>query len=65
MENALTAIKSSTVIAALSILALKGHPDAFDERIQDIRIHYGQRVIGEIMRELLPKGKNIENPDDV
>lgn len=61
VESALVGIKSATVIAALSFLALKGHADAFDERIQDIRIHFGQRVIGEVMRELLPKGKNVEN----
>lgn len=65
LEKSIIAIQSVNAIAALSLLALKGHPVAFDDRIQDIRIHAGQRVMGEIMRELLPIGMNVENQDDV
>jgi histidine ammonia-lyase len=40
----------------LTVLALKGHPEAFDPRIQMIRKHPGQSVVAEIMSELLPSG---------
>jgi hypothetical protein len=30
-----------------------------------IRIHPGQNAIGEIMRELVPQGSNVENEYDV
>ena len=33
LEEALTIIKSIQAISALSLIALKGHPAAFDERI--------------------------------
>lgn len=41
VEEAVTVIKSVNAIAALSLIALKGHPAAFDERVQMIRIHAG------------------------
>jgi len=44
---------------------LKGHPAAFDERVQMIRIHPGQNVVGEMMRQLVPDGSNVENEYDV
>lgn len=33
VEEALTIIKSINAISAMSLIALKGHPAAFDERI--------------------------------
>ena len=65
LEEAINIVKSINAISALTLIALKGHPQAFDERIQQIRHHPGQNAIGEIMRELLPVGKNIENENDV
>jgi len=65
LEEAITIIKSIQVICILSLIALKGHPAAFDERVQLIRIHPGQNAIGEILRELCPLGSNIENEFDV
>ena len=65
LEQALTIMKSICGISALSLIALKGHPQAFDSRIQEIRLHPGQNAIGEIMRQLCPVGKNVENENDV
>jgi histidine ammonia-lyase len=65
VEEALTIVKSIQAISALSLIALKGHPAAFDERVQMIRIHPGQNVVGEMMRELVPQGSNVENQYDV
>ncbi len=52
-------------VSALSLIALKGHPAAFDERVQAVRKHAGQNAVGEIMRQLVPMGSNIENEYDV
>jgi histidine ammonia-lyase len=41
LEESLQIIKSIQAICALSLIALKGHPAAFDERVQMIRIHPG------------------------
>jgi histidine ammonia-lyase len=65
LEEAITIIKSINAICSLSVIALKGHPAAFDERVQLIRIHPGQNAVGEIMRELVPYGSNVENEFDV
>ena len=61
LESAITLIKSSAPISALTFLSMKGHPGAFDESIQRITMHPGQSAIAEIMRYLLPVGKTIEN----
>ncbi len=65
LEEAIQIVKSIQAICALSLIALKGHPAAFDERVQMIRIHPGQNAVGEIMRELVPQGSNVENEYDV
>ena len=61
LEESIKIIKSIQAISALTLIALKGHPAAFDERVQLIRIHPGQNAIGEMMSELVPQGCNIEN----
>ncbi len=65
LEESIKIIKSIQAISALTLIALKGHQAAFDERVQLIRIHPGQNAVGEIMRELVPEGSNIENEYDV
>lgn len=42
-------------VAALSFTALRGFPEAFDERVHNVRPHVGQKVVAHIMRDLLPE----------
>ena len=65
LEQSITIMKSIQPISALTFMSMKGHPSAFDKSIHRMRMHPGQSAIAEIMRELLPAGKTIENTQDI
>ncbi len=48
-------IKSADVISAISLEALHGTLTAFDERIQKVRIHQGQKHVAANIRKILDK----------
>ncbi len=50
-------LKSASISAALSLEAIRGEKDAFDERIADARRHEGQVVISRHIRNMLEGSK--------
>jgi histidine ammonia-lyase len=53
LARGLWVLEAATKAAAISLDALLGTPDAFDERIHDARRHAGQRKVACVLREHL------------
>eukprot|EP00392_Amoebophrya_sp_AT5.2_P015002 g15188.t1 len=62
---AIQCVKCSHVAAAMTLVALNGHPEAYDAQIAQVRGHVGQIVSAQLMRHLVPAGSidNARNPD--
>lgn len=65
MGNAIRLIRVAHVIGAMSLVALRGHPEAFDKKIMAVRNHPGGVASAALLRKLVPVGSNIPNKDDV
>ncbi len=65
LELSITLIKSIHPVSALTFMSMKGHTSAFHASAQRMRMHPGQSAIAELMRELLPYGKTVENSKEV
>jgi histidine ammonia-lyase len=53
LHRAARLARTADVAGAMSLEALRGTPDAFDERIQKVRPHRGQELVAAHLRELL------------
>jgi histidine ammonia-lyase len=62
--DCLDAVKCADIIGAMSLEALKGTPRAFDERIQAVRPHPGQRTSAANLRKLLAGSGIVESHRD-
>lgn len=57
VHDAETLLFTSIASGALTFEALRGIQDAFDERIQEVRCHSGQKYVAEIFRKILRDSK--------
>lgn len=57
VHDAYVLLKSADVVAALSIEALEGIVDAFDEKVHKVRPHNGQILSAQNLRNLLQESK--------
>lgn len=60
-ENTLSLLKLADIAAAMSLEALQGSSTPFDERIQNIRPHPGQKEVAENIRNLLKNSEILES----
>jgi len=58
-------IKTAEIAAAMSLEALNGISDAFDERIHQVRPHSGQITIARNIRHLISGSKNVKASNDM
>ncbi len=65
LDEAYTLINSATLTSALTIEALAGIIDAFDERVHRLRNQTGQIVIAKALRTLLKESKNVTHQGEV
>ncbi|CAD7968536.1 unnamed protein product [Amoebophrya sp. A120] len=56
VANAIHLIRISHIAAAMTLVALGGHPEAYDAQVAHVRPHPGQIASAEIMRALVPVG---------
>ncbi len=61
LEKALHLFKLADIAAAMSLEALQGSIGPFDERIQEIRPHEGQKNVAENVRYLLQESEILES----
>jgi histidine ammonia-lyase len=64
LQDAYQLLATSEAALALSLEALKGWIDAFDERIHKLRPHPGQRIVAEQVRRLLSGSKMVRAIDE-
>lgn len=65
LEQGISCAKAAQPIAALSMLAMHGHTNAFDARVFASRPHVGSARVAEVMRCLVPPGSNSPTTKDV
>jgi histidine ammonia-lyase len=65
LEHGISCVKVAQPVAALSMLAMYGHTNAFDARVFATRPHVGSARVAEVMRRLVPRGSNNPTSKDV
>jgi histidine ammonia-lyase len=58
-------VKTAEIAAAMSLEALNGIYDAFDERIHQVRPHLGQITVARNIRQLISGSKNVKSSSEM
>lgn len=58
-------VKTAEIAAAMSLEALNGIYDAFDERIHQVRPHFGQIAAARNIRRLISSSRNVKPSNDM
>lgn len=58
LEGSIRLLQIAQPVAAMTLVSMMGHMDAFDHRVAESRPHAGGMVTSRIMRGLVPPGQN-------